>query len=115
VTIVKLEGRVDSHSTILLRECIDARPASQPPNMVIDLTTVNFIDSSGLATLVFGMKHCRESGGDLRLCNPPQSIRMILELTRLDRALDIYPNTAEAIASFTTKSQTHGARQLMRV
>jgi anti-anti-sigma regulatory factor len=48
------------------------------------------------------MKQCRAVGGDLRLCKPPQAVRMVLELTRLDKALDIYPNEESALLSFAT-------------
>ncbi|MEZ4681164.1 MAG: STAS domain-containing protein [Caldilineaceae bacterium] len=61
---------------------------------------MDFMDSSGLAALVQGMKKCRDRGGDLRLCQLQQPVRMILELTRLDKALDIFPSEGDAIASF---------------
>ncbi|MCB0122244.1 MAG: STAS domain-containing protein [Caldilineaceae bacterium] len=99
VTILKIDGRLDSHTMTALRERIDGIVAKPTPRVVVDLTKVSFLDSSGLATLVYGMKNCREGGGDLCLSNPAQPVRLILELTRLDKAMEIYPTTVEAVAS----------------
>ncbi len=101
ITIVKVEGRLDSHTMTMLRERIDTITTKQPPKLVIDLAKVSFLDSSGLATLVYGMKNCRDGGGDFCLSSPAQPVRMILELTRLDKAMEIYPTTLDAIAAFT--------------
>jgi anti-sigma B factor antagonist len=69
-------------------------------NAVVDLEGVSFIDSTGLATLVQGMKRCREEQGDLYLVGLRQPIRIIFELTRLDKAFKIYGNLQEAAQAF---------------
>ncbi|MFZ4661665.1 MAG: STAS domain-containing protein [Caldilineaceae bacterium] len=102
VTMIKIAGRIDSHSVQRLRQQLVLSAAGQEKNIVLDLAGVDFIDSSGLAAIVHGMKQCRAVGGDLRLCKPPQAVRMVLELTRLDKALDIYPNEESALLSFAT-------------
>lgn len=99
VIVLKLIGRVESYSTALLRKEIDSITIQQPSHIIIDLANVSFMDSSGLAILVYGMNQCRKGGGNFCLCNPTQPIRMILELTRLDQAMAIFPNTAQAVAS----------------
>lgn len=99
-TVIKIAGRIDSHSVQRLRQQLVLNAAGQAKNIVLDLAGVDFIDSSGLAAIVHGMKQCRAGGGDLRLCKPPQAVRMVLELTRLDKALDIYPNEESALLSF---------------
>ena len=50
--------------------------------------------------LVQGMKRCRERDGDLRLCALQQPVRMIFELTRLDRAFEIYQSEEDAVQAF---------------
>lgn len=99
VTIVEVAGRIDSHTAPELKEQL--RNASNA-QLVVDLKGVSFMDSSGLAALVVGMKHCRANGGDLYISGPKQPVRMVLELTRLDKAIEIFPSDAEAIASFTS-------------
>jgi len=100
VIVLRLNGRVDSKSIPVLRERIDTLTKEQTTRIIVDLAKVSFMDSSGLATLVYAMKHCRAGGGNLCLINPAQPVLMILELTRLDKALDIFGCTADAVASF---------------
>ncbi len=108
VTVIKISGRIDTHSVHRLRQQLLLAANGSDKNIVIDLAGVDFIDSSGLATIVQAMKQCRASTGDLRLCKPTQSVRMVLELTRLDKALDIFPTQESALASFINVSQdTH--------
>lgn len=102
VTVIAVTGRIDSHSVNRLRQQLSVSAERQHANTVLDLGGVDFIDSSGLAAIVHGMKQCRATGGDLRLCRLHQSVRMVLELTRLDKALDIFPNQEGALRSFAT-------------
>jgi anti-sigma B factor antagonist len=102
ITVIKLSGRLDTYSAQRLRQQILLMASGPNKNLIVDLAGLDFIDSSGLAAIVQGMKQCRAGGGDLRLCRPPQAIRMVLELTRLDKALDIFPNHESAIHSFAT-------------
>lgn len=110
VTVIKITGRIDSHSVHKLRQQLALTTDGQAANIVLELGGVDFIDSSGLAAIVHGMKQCRATGGDLRLCKLHQSVRMVLELTRLDKALDIFPNQEGALLSFaaaTAQAEAH--------
>ncbi|MBX3013835.1 MAG: STAS domain-containing protein [Caldilineaceae bacterium] len=100
VTLIKIAGRIDTHTAQRLRQQLHASMEDSNKNIILDLGGVDFIDSSGLATIVHAMKQCRAGGGDLRLSKPPQTVRMVLELTRLDKAMDIYPTTEGALLSF---------------
>jgi anti-sigma B factor antagonist len=68
--------------------------------LVVDLSDVVLVDSSGLAALVGGMKQARQGGGDLMLAGLQATVRIIFELTRLDRAFDIANDRDAAIAAF---------------
>lgn len=99
VAVLRCDGRFDAHEAPEVRKALaDALVASGCPSTIINLQQVNFIDSSGLATLVQGMKHCRAAGGDLYLCHLGQPLRVIFELTRLDKAFDIYATEEQALA-----------------
>ena len=113
VTVIQLAGRIDSHSVHKLRQQLSQSAERQGANIVLDLGGVDFIDSSGLAAIVHGMKQCRATGGDLRLCKLHQSVRMVLELTRLDRALDIFPNQEGALHSFAATAATPEAHAVL--
>ena len=55
----------------------------------IDLSSVAFLDSSGLGTLISLHKSLRSQNGTVRLVNPAPNVRQILELTRLHRVFEI--------------------------
>lgn len=98
VAIVELTGRFDAYTAPDVSALLDL-PAT-PPRVVVDLRGVSFIDSTALASLVRGMKRCRQREGDLHLCGLQQPVRIIFELTRLDKAIRIFPARAEAIDAF---------------
>ena len=72
-----------------LRSWIDDELLRERERLTVDLSDVDFIDSTALAELVRGMKRARLAGGDLRIARPSETVRVILELTRLDAAFDI--------------------------
>jgi anti-sigma B factor antagonist len=99
VGILVLNGRFDAQYSGEVRKTI--RNTMQfYTRMVVDLEEVTFMDSAALATLVQGMKQCREAGGDLRVCSLQQPVRTIFELTRLDKAFTLFPDRTTAVQSF---------------
>lgn len=102
VAVVGLAGRFDAHEVPQVRQTLAEAAESSNGYVVVDLGGVNFVDSSGLACLVQGMKHCRERGADQVLCNLQQPVRIIFELTRLDRAFTITASVDAAVARLAT-------------
>ncbi len=94
--VVALQGRLDAHQGKPVEAQLLAaiHPGS---NLVVNLGKVHFIDSTGIAVLVKGMKHQREQAGELVLCELQQPVRIIFELTRLDKMFTIYPTEREAL------------------
>ncbi|MFN8464507.1 MAG: STAS domain-containing protein [Caldilineaceae bacterium] len=103
VTVLRLGGRFDAHEVPGVRKALGDVTEQGDSKIVVNLAEVNFIDSSGLASLVQGMKHCRSAGGDLYLCELRQPVRVIFELTRLDRAFAVLGDEAEALAAFAAQ------------
>ena len=68
--------------------------------IVVDLSGVTFVDSSGLGALVAGLKSARQASGDLRIAAPPEQTVAVLKLTSLDRVFRIYPTVEDAVATF---------------
>jgi len=93
--ILELEGRFDAYEVPKLVEWFDANPEAK--FVLVNLSGVGFIDSSGLATLVKGLKRCRNKGGDLYLSNLQQAVLIIFELTRLDKAFTIFDEETAAL------------------
>jgi anti-sigma B factor antagonist len=104
--VLQPAGRFDAHTTGPVLGWLAAARAAGQAELVLDLEAVTFIDSSALAVLVKGMKQCREQGGDLHLCSLREPVRIIFELTRLDRALSLFADQAAAVAAFAGRERS---------
>lgn len=100
ISVVELSGRFDSYEAPRLTSWFEGAGST----VLINMAQVSFVDSSALALLVKGLKHCRQQGGDLALCSLQQPVRVIFELTRLDKAFSIYPSQEEALQALHGKS-----------
>jgi len=100
VRIIRLSGRFDAFETPATNKWFETNVSATESRIVVDLSGVNFLDSAALASLVKGMKRCREHGGDLVLCNFQQSVRIIFELTGLNKAFKITDNEEAALKAF---------------
>lgn len=109
-TIVKGEREGDALILTLSVDHIDAGnsavfrtqvlPLIQQANrVVLDLTGVTFIDSAGLGALLSVMRQLGERKGDFRICAAAKPIRVLFELVRLHKVLDIHETRADALAA----------------
>jgi len=98
VYVLDVTGEVDLNRSVLLRETLLTVLQQKPRTLVVNLSEVGFMDSSGLATLVEALQLSRRYGGKLKLVGVQQRVRSILEISRLDRIFEIYPTEAEALA-----------------
>ncbi|ARV63332.1 anti-anti-sigma factor [Nostocales cyanobacterium HT-58-2] len=96
VVLFKPEGRIDLEGGMTLSEKMAAVVPQRHQLWVIDLAKVDFMDSSGLVSLVKGLKSAHQSGCRLVLCNVQAPVRLILELTQLDSVFEIF-NTYDDI------------------
>jgi len=64
--------------------------------LVVDLSDVAFLDSSGLGALVACLKSARQAGGDLRIAAPSKQVMMVLQLSNLDRVLARFDTAGDA-------------------
>jgi anti-anti-sigma factor len=71
------------------------------PNVVINLTTVSYIDSSGLGLLVSLHKHCEARQCQFALFGLQAYVQRLVEVIRLNRVLKIYEDEASTLAAFT--------------
>jgi anti-sigma B factor antagonist len=98
IHILALSGRFDAYQVPALVKWLDEHPSAK--QVIVNLSGVGFIDSSGLATLVKGLKLCRQNNGDLYLSNLQQAVLIIFELTRLDKAFTLFGDEADALNTF---------------
>lgn len=71
--------------------------------MVVDLSSVRFVDSSGLGVLMSALKYARSQGGDLVACSIVKPVKQLFNLVRLDRVMAEYPDRASAVAAVKSK------------
>lgn len=100
VAVVRLAGRLDLMSAGAIRKQLAETVTAGHRRVVVDLADVSFIDSTGLGSLVSGLKATKQVGGDLRIARPAQQARAILQLTTLDRVLPAYNSIEEALAGY---------------
>ncbi len=93
-----LEPRLDAHNSGELKDRILKLLESGDKQLVIDLSEVRFIDSSGLGALLSGYKNANLHHGSLVLAGPQSRVKSMFELTRLNQVFDIYASVAEALA-----------------
>ena len=98
VVIFELAGDIDLHSSVELRACLLEVLEQQPSTVLINMDRVDFMDSSGLATLVEIIQRSRRYGGLLKLNGVQPRVRSILEISCLDRIFQVYDSEAEALA-----------------
>jgi anti-sigma B factor antagonist len=68
--------------------------------VVIDLAETEFMDSSGLAVVVAGLQAARKKNGDVHLAHMSNTIRAVLELTRLHTVFQIFDDADAAVRAF---------------
>jgi len=101
ITVVVPNGRLDVAGAPTLKAAIgDAVKDDGTPRLVIDMEGVSFVDSTGLGSVIAALKLVRGSKGDIRLAAPNQQVRVVLELTTLDRVFAYYPTVEDALTDF---------------
>nr|WP_046529076.1 STAS domain-containing protein [Cellulomonas sp. FA1] len=98
-TVVHVAGEIDVSSADRLRERVAALVAEQRTDLVIDLTEVTFMDSTGLGLLVGTLKRVRTAGGRLVLVVDSERLLKVFRITGLVQVFTIRETLAEALAS----------------
>lgn len=96
VTVISGEGRLNQVSAPLLREAVAAAVLEGRPRIVVDLSGVDFMDSSGLGALVGCLKTARQAGGDVKIAAPSEQVTMVLQLSNLDRIFTSFATPEDA-------------------
>ena len=101
VAVARFTGRLDFTSAPEARDQFATAIAAGQRKLIVDLSKVGFVDSAGLGSLIGGMRAARLAGGDLRIANPSEQVKMLLSLTSLDQVLKIHPTIEEAVGGFS--------------
>ena len=104
---VDLFGHFDARIASDFVNRVDSLNTAMQSYVIVDLADVSFIDSAALAALMRGMKHYRQSQGELYIVNLQMPVLIIFELTRLDRAFSIFPTAADALADIHAEDEVN--------
>jgi len=70
--------------------------------LVLDLSRLRFVDSSGLGAFISLLRKLNAKGGDLKLCGMSKPVRAVFELVRMHRVFEILATQEEAVRAFGT-------------
>ncbi|RZM74840.1 STAS domain-containing protein [Leptolyngbya iicbica] len=96
--IFRLTGLLDAFSEPTFRKVMGNYVTQGPSNLILDLSGIDFVDSSGLGALVQLVKKAKDSQGSLQLIANPRVMQTV-KLVRLEKFLAIQPSVDEAIAN----------------
>lgn len=102
VTVVALSGDVDVAQGLSLRDLLGELLGGPPGPVVIDLSGVRFLDSSGVGLLVTSHRRATEDGRAFGVAEPGDAVRRTLQLTRTDRILTVHETLADALDALGT-------------
>lgn len=100
VDLLKVSGRVDSSNSNELDDALQTRLDEGRSNLVLDLSEVNYISSSGLRALVAALRASKKKGGDVRLASPSERVQEVLGLAGLDTLFESYDDVTAAVGSY---------------
>jgi anti-sigma B factor antagonist len=100
LTVCYVDGEIDINTSPGLKKSFDKLISSKAPKIVLNLSKVTYVDSSGLATLVEILKNMRSYGGKLKLSDMSLKVKSLFEITKLEKLFDIVSGEEEAISKF---------------
>ncbi len=96
--VVVLSGEVDATNSEELYNILESVVLRHPRLLVVDLSALSFMDSTGLRMLLRSSRELDQQGGVLGLAAPQVSVARVLQLTRADQLIPVYESVADAIA-----------------
>lgn len=106
ISILALQGRIVlGDGTDQLRDKVHELIDAGRNRLIVILSDVDYVDSSGLAVLISCMRTAQRKGGDLKLVHPSRRVKDILHITRLNTVLEAFDTLELAQASFQGTEQ----------
>lgn len=97
--VVAVAGEIDVYTSPLLQERLVEVLRDGSPSIVLDLSAVTFLDSTGLGVLITGLKRCRSADGDLVLVTAQPNVLKVLEITGLNDVFKVHDSVDDALDS----------------
>jgi anti-sigma B factor antagonist len=103
IAILTMKGDLlGEPDTTTVRDKIHSLVSDEVKKIVIDLGSVNYMNSSGLGSLISALTTLRNSGGELRLARVGTKVQNLFIITQLVKVFDTYETVDRALASFKT-------------
>ncbi|WP_062650768.1 STAS domain-containing protein [Streptomyces maremycinicus] len=99
ILVVTVHGEIDHDGKAVLGQALEAEDGAPPPRIVVDLSDVTFMDSSGINVFVNARRRVNDAQGWLRIAGAPQSIVRLLHLVGVDEIIACHPSVEEALKS----------------
>ena len=101
VVVLDLSGRITiGEGTLMLRDRIQGMLEDGEMRFLLNLSDVDYIDSSGLGELVSSFTTVKNQGGTLKLLSLTRRVRDLMQITKLLTVFDVYEDEPEALKSF---------------
>ena len=100
VALVKIEGRLNYPKSLELKDALLKLIEEGHKNIVIELSSVDFMVSETIRTIYTAWDRCKRKGGHLRIVNSSQRMSEVLTLGGVDNFMTIYGDRTSAVGSF---------------
>ena len=94
--VVRVRGEVDLHTSPQLRRLLLETIEKQPERLIVDLSSVSYMDSSGVGTMVESKRLLERTGGRMVLVGLQPRVQSVFEITQLDRFFEFAADLDEA-------------------
>lgn len=96
-TVVELRGELDLSNAQALRDRLLEIAGREPVSLILDLSGLTFMDSTGISVLVAAERRALELGGALSLAGPQKVVARVLRITSLDKHFPTFPTVDDAV------------------
>ena len=101
ITVIELEGNVlGGPDATILNDTLHKLTEKRKKKIIVDLSGVESMNSSGLSMLITGLTTMKNAGGDLKIAAASKKIESLLAITKLTTVFELFPTVQKAIASF---------------
>ena len=97
IAIVDLNGEIDVSHAPHLRKKFIGLLENDTKQLLINMSEVIYIDSAGLSVLIAAHRKAHDTGGSFGLINPQQPVRQVLNITGMDKVIQIFSTVEEGI------------------
>ncbi len=100
--LVEISGELDLHAAPPLRAALLKATEGEKSRVLLDLSEVTFLDSTGVGVLVEALKRARARGGEVHFCGAGARVKRVFEITGLLRVLPLFDSRDAALDAWKT-------------